>query len=252
MSAATLIAPTPLAVLPGAISDEIIAMIDRVRPSVVQVRRGRHGSGAGVIWQTDGGIITNNHVVAGHGGTIEVLLTDGRTLEAQVTARNRTLDLAMLKVAADDLPAAPVADSTRLRVGDLVFAVGHPWGQRGVVTAGIVSGLGHVRAPGSRETAPYIRSDVLLAPGNSGGPLLDATGAVAGINAMIFGGDLGVAIPSHVTTAWVAELPGRPMYLGVELRPVQLQTSPRRGPWPGRAHGSQVVAITPGSPAATA
>jgi len=233
--------------LPNAISHSIADMVERVGPSVVQVRRRGQGGGAGVIWTTDGRIITNHHVVS-HGGPVEVLLTDGRTFEAQVTHRNPTLDLATLKVDATDLPAAPVGASTHLRIGELVFAIGHPWGQRGVVTAGIVSGLGEVGIPGGDDhRAQYIRADVGLAPGNSGGPLLDATGNVVGINAMIFGGDMAVAIPSHVATAWVAGQPSRRTFLGVAIQPVQLPKSRR-----GRAAGLRVVEVKPGGPAALA
>ncbi|HMA33963.1 MAG TPA: trypsin-like peptidase domain-containing protein, partial [Chloroflexia bacterium] len=186
---------------------------------------------------------------AGRGGPIHVLLTDGRTLDAEVVNRNPTLDLALLKVPETQLPAALVGDSSRLRIGELVFAVGHPWGQRGVVTAGIVSGLGSVRPPGGEQSAQYIRSDVRLAPGNSGGPLLNAAGEVIGINAMIFGGDLGVAIPSHVATTWVAGLPSRRAVLGVGVRPAQLRQVPRDGIWAGRTAGLLVAEVKAGGPA---
>src|SRR5215211_8889420 len=199
----------PSFVLPDTISPAIVQLIERARPSVVQVRSGGRGTGTGVIWRSNGAILTNDHVVAHANGRIEVLLTDGRTLPATVGARNADLDLALLEVSAEDLPAAAVGDSAQLRVGELVFAIGHPWGQPWVVTAGIVSGLGAVPVGNNGRTAQYVRTDVRLAPGNSGGPLLNARGEVVGINAMIFGGDLAVAIPSHVTTAWVAGLPGR-------------------------------------------
>ncbi len=208
--------------LSGAISAAASAMVERVRPSVVLVRSGGRGAGAGVIWRSDGGIITNAHVVAHTRGEVQVILADGRELTGKVVNSNPTLDLALLEVDAKDLPAALVADSSTLRVGELVFAVGHPWGQRDYVTAGIVSGLGNIGVPHTGRTAQYIRSDVHLAPGNSGGPLLNARGEVVGINAMVFGGDMGVAIPSHVATAWVAGPPSRRVYLGVGVRPVEL------------------------------
>ncbi|NJM07475.1 PDZ domain-containing protein, partial [Candidatus Gracilibacteria bacterium] len=135
---------------------------------------------------------------------------------------NPPLDLALLELDTTNMPTAPIGDSTQLRVGAMVFAVGHPWGQRDVVTAGIVSGLGSVAAPNQQWRAQYIRSDVRLAPGNSGGPLLNAVGEVMGVNAMIFGGDLAVAIPTHVANGWLAGLRGERAYLGASMQPVQL------------------------------
>ncbi len=199
----------PAYVLSDAVSTAIAQMVDRVRPSVVQVHSGRRGAGTGVIWDADGLVLTNYHVVAEKGGRLQVGLTDGRTFEAQVIDQEPKLDLAVLKIPASGLPAAPAADSARLRVGEMVVAVGHPWGQRWVVTVGIVGGLGSVRVPWNGHEAQYIRSDVVLAPGNSGGPLLNARGEVVGINSMIFGGDLSVSIPSQVVTKWLAGLEER-------------------------------------------
>jgi serine protease Do len=206
-----------------AIVQEMTGLVERVKPSVVMVRSAEgRGAGAGVIWRSDGGIVTNAHVVAHSRGGVVVHLSDGRELPAQVVNQNNALDLALLQVDATDLPAAPVADSNMLRVGELVLAIGHPWGQRDTVTAGIVSGVGTINVPYSGRTAQYIRSDVALGPGNSGGPLLNARGEVIGINAMVFGGDMGVAIPSHVASQWVAGPPSRKVYLGVGVRPVEL------------------------------
>ena len=146
----------------------------------------------GIVWKREGLILTNNHVVAQAQRMVKVTLTDGRELSARVLARNPKLDLALLETEARDLPDAVFGDSARLRVGELVLAIGHPWGQPWVVTAGIISALGEVEMSKNRY-ASYIRSDVRLAPGNSGGPLLNANAEVVGINAMIFGGDLAVA-----------------------------------------------------------
>jgi serine protease Do len=212
----------------GAVSDEIAEMMERVRPSVVQVRTRGRGAGAGVIWRSDGGIITNFHVVAGGPEPIQVQLADGRSYDAKLINYNPALDLALLQVDAQDLPAALVADSGQLRIGELVFALGHPWGQPWVLTAGIVSGLGTVPIPRSGREAQYIRSDVGVAPGNSGGPMLNAEGAMVGITAMIFGGDMSVAIPSHVASEWVAGIPSRRLYLGVGLQQVALTPRPEK------------------------
>ncbi|MCS7056623.1 MAG: trypsin-like peptidase domain-containing protein [Thermoflexales bacterium] len=187
-------------------------MIAAAKASVVQIYTAGRGIGAGVIWHSDAvhsEVITNAHVVAGlerrPSDWLRVVTADGRSFKAQVLASDPRLDLARLSVPVGRLPAAKVGDSTRLRVGELVFAIGNPWGQAGVVTSGIISGLGSMTLRGAGRTAPYIRSDVSLAPGNSGGPLLNASGEVVGINAMIFGGDLGMAIPSHVVAEWTAQ-----------------------------------------------
>src|SRR3712207_3125854 len=151
-------------------------MIRRAPDSVVQVRAQGRGVGAGVIWNKKGLVLTNHHVVVGRrrGVKVVMVLRDGREFDAEVVKRGRDLDLALLRVedGPDDLPAAPVGDSGALRVGELVYAVGHPWGRLGAVTAGVVSGLGVVGGP--RGRARFVQSDVSLAPGNSGGPLLNA------------------------------------------------------------------------------
>ncbi len=179
-------------------------VLERVRPSIVRVHgRGPAGAG-GVVWRRDA-VVTNHHVIAGPRHALRVVGVDGRAHPARVLESSRRLDLALLEVPGADLVPAPIGRSMRLRVGELVFAVGHPWGQPWVVTAGVVSGLGALPVPGRAEPGSYIRSDVHLAPGNSGGPLLDARGEVVGLNAMVIGGDLSVAIPSDVVRRWLGE-----------------------------------------------
>ncbi|HEX6513094.1 MAG TPA: trypsin-like peptidase domain-containing protein, partial [Chloroflexota bacterium] len=185
------------------IADAIAELVEQVKPSVVQVLVHGRGAGAGVIWDTDGGIITNHHVV-GEAGGVRVVLHDGRELPARVVRRQPALDLALLESPAGGLQPATPGDSKALRVGELVLAIGHPWGQPGVVTAGIVSATGEMPVRWRGRTVEYVRSDVLLAPGNSGGPLIDAAGQVVGINSMIWGGDLSVAIPVNVVRQWLA------------------------------------------------
>lgn len=193
-------------------------MIEGAQRSVVQVRSGGRGIGAGVIWPGDGLVLTNYHVVAGGRGNVKVALHDGRTLDADVMKSSRSLDLALLRVGREnDLPAALIGDSDALRVGELVYAIGHPWGRIGAVSAGIV---GELRGPGSS----YIRSDVALAPGNSGGPLLNAMGEVVAINAMIFG-SMALSIPSNAAGAWVAG--ERRPRLGIGVLPVEIPASLR-------------------------
>lgn len=231
-------------------------MVESVRRSVVHVSRDGRGVGAGVVWSDDGLVLTNDHVVsdgrwrprrgARRDGRLVVTLGDGRILDADVVGRGRGLDLALLKVEAEGLSAAPVGDSGSLRVGEMVFAIGHPWGLLGTVTAGIVSGIGGAGGPGG-ETR-YVQSDVALAPGNSGGPLLNARGEVVGINAMIFGG-LSLAVPSNAASDWVGRATGaerRRPRLGVELIPAVLGADRD-----GRT-GFVVSTVLPDSPAGRA
>ena len=202
-------------------------MIERAQNSIVQVRSGGRGIGAGVIWPGDGLILTNHHVVAGgrrRRGNVRVSLRDGRTLDAGVLKTDSSLDLALLRLEGDhgDLPAAPVGDSDALRVGELVYAIGHPWGSVGAVSAGIVGGVGELRGPGRGYSARYVRSDVALSPGNSGGPLLNARGEVVAINAMIFG-QMALSIPSNAAGAWVAG--DRSPRLGIGVLPIEVPAS---------------------------
>jgi serine protease Do len=203
-------------------------MIEDALRSVVQVRSYGRGIGAGVIWPGDGLVMTNHHVVAGgRRSNVRVALSDGRMLDAEVVKTGRNLDLALLGLNGDhgDPPAAPVGDSDALRVGELVYAIGHPWGRVGAVSAGIVGGVGELRGPERGSSTRYVRSDVALAPGNSGGPLLNARGEVVAINAMIFG-NMALSIPSNTAGAWVAG--ERRPRLGIGVLPVEVPVSLRR------------------------
>src|SRR6516165_1490853 len=226
-----------------AFSSGLGEMIEQAQASVVQVRRGDRGAGTGVIWQAKGGIITNHHVIAHTGSKAQVELRDGRVLDAHVVDSDPLLDVALLNVPANNLAAIAVADSSKLRVGELVFAIGHPWGQRGVVTAGIVSALSKVQIRNSNRQLEYIKSDVRLAPGNSGGPLLNAQGEVIGINAMIMGGDLSVAIPSNTVSKWIAQLPQARISLGVQIQPIELPSNVRGESAKDQSLGLLVVGI---------
>ena len=230
--------------LPDIFSSGLVGIFNDAQPGIVQVRTEGRGGGTGIIIHEDGRMLTNNHVVASDNAKVEVLLSDGRTFPAAVLHRNPRLDLALLKIQGDNLKPLILGDSTKLRVGELVFAIGHPWGQRWVITAGIVSTMRTVKLADDLTTH-YIQSDVGLAPGNSGGPLLNADGHVVGVNAMIFGGDLSVSIPSSVVQSWLADLPGRRVTLGIEIQTVELPPAMRYASPTQQASGVMVVGIRP-------
>src|SRR6266487_2210429 len=183
----------------GTFTQVIHDLVQQVMPSLVVVRGRRFGAGSGIVWDSNGLILTNNHVVGRHMPI--VMLQDDGEYESKLVARDPDVDLALLSIDVTDLtPLRPVSVSPR--VGEMVFAFGHPWGQRNTVTRGIVSAL--VSAQNKRgDKLPVIRSDVPLAPGNSGGPLVNASGEVIGINAMIIGGDQSVSIAASVVSDFV-------------------------------------------------
>src|SRR5512147_2213101 len=188
----------------GTFTQVIHELVEQVMPSLVIVRGKRFGAGAGIIWAENGLILTNNHVVGRH--TPMVVLQNDGEYESRLIARDLDVDLALLSIDASGLtPLSPAPVSPR--VGEMVFAFGHPWGQRNTVTRGIVSAL--VSAQNRRgDTLPIVRSDAPLAPGNSGGPLVNAKGEVVGINAMIIGGDQSVSIAASVATDFVRKALG--------------------------------------------
>jgi serine protease Do len=170
--------------------DDLLA---RIRPILVVVHNGRRGAGAGVF-VGDGLVLTNNHVVA-RGRTFKVSLEGDASFEARVLAHDPDVDLALLEIPANGHPSA-VFSKRGVLPGELVFAYGHPWGQRNVLTSGVLSAVTTART--RRGEIPILRTDVHLAPGFSGGPLLDAAGEVIGINTMIVGGDQSVAVPASI------------------------------------------------------
>ena len=183
----------------GTFTQVISDLVQQVMPSLVIVRGHRFGAGAGIIWDANGLILTNNHVVGRR--TPIVILQDDHEHESRLIARDPDVDLALLSIDATNLtPLKPA--SVPPRVGEMVFAFGHPWGQRNTVTRGIVSALVHAHNRRG-DKLPVIRSDTPLAPGNSGGPLVNAKGEVVGINAMIVGGDQSVSIAASVANDFV-------------------------------------------------
>lgn len=192
------------------------------RGTVAVIARGGASGGSGTVWSADGVIITNNHVAPG--AQAGVLTWEGREFAAEVFARDRERDLAALRVPAKDLSALPAGDSDALRPGQLVFAAGNPNGERGAVTAGIILATRPATGENAVPLPEAVRADIRLAPGNSGGPLADATGRVVGINAMVAGG-MGVAVPSNAVVRFLAAGGARPGFLGITAVAVTLPPS---------------------------
>ena len=194
------------------LGDSLASTCQRANQSLVVVQNGRRGAGAGVIWRSGGIVVTNYHVI--HRGKPRVALMDGREYQTKVLDTARHIDLAVLKLeisgaAHSELPVAEITDSRELRVGQIALALGHPWGQLGSVSMGVITSLGSVPLRRRKGMVDVIRTDAGLSPGNSGGPLIDASGAVIGINTMIVGGDLGVAVPGHVVNEFVDKALGQ-------------------------------------------
>jgi len=179
---------------------EMANVVDRVRGSLVQITNGRNGAGAGTIWHPEGLIITNAHVV--RRPSLSVTLPDGRRLPARVLAYDQTLDLAALRVDARNLPTIELGDSKRLQPGDWVLALGHPWGVTGAATAGVVIAVG-VPPEMARMGRELVQVSLHLRPGHSGGPLVDVRGRLVGINTLMAGPDVGLAVPVHVVKSFL-------------------------------------------------
>jgi len=217
---------------------------EKLRRSTVLVHAGGRGSGSGVIWSSDGSVITNAHVA--RAGQISLQLWDGREFSATVTSRDPSRDLALLRIAATNLPSALVADSSQVRPGELAIAIGNPMGFVGALTTGVIHAVGPLRGLGSRS---WVQADVRLAPGNSGGPLADARGRVIGINTMV-AGTLALAIPSNTVQDFLSAGPSD-AWLGVTVHPVKV---PRSNSLAGGTHrfGLVLLEIEPHSPASFA
>jgi serine protease Do len=178
---------------------ELTAVADRLREITVVVQGTRSAFGAGVLWRAGGLVVTNAHVAR---GDATVIVSDGRVLGASLLARDDACDLAALDVGTDRLPAAQTRETGTLRVGELLFAIGHPLGLPGALTAGVVHALERGDARGDLR---WVQADLRLAPGNSGGPLADAGGRVVGICTMVAGG-LALAVPSNAVELFLARI----------------------------------------------
>ena len=189
------------------VNEELGDLVTGVRRSLVRVQSGDRGGGAGSIWHPDGLIVTNAHVVRTR--MPQIVLPDGTRLAARVLAHDRHLDVAGLSVAATGLPCIELGDSRTLQPGHWVTALGHPWGTHGAVTGGVVIGAG----PDLSEMLPEMPEDgrelivvgLQLRPGYSGGPLVDDQGRLVGLNTMMVGPEVGVAVPVHVVKEFLRE-----------------------------------------------
>ena len=183
---------------------ELGGVVDKVRRSLVQVHNGRRGTGSGTIWHGDGLIVTNAHVVSsrerrqGPRKELRVTLPDGTTLPARLLAHDDSLDVAALLVQAQELTPVELGTSRDLQPGQWVLAVGYPWGVAGAATAGIVIGTGEDLPETPSPAREWIAVSLGLRPGHSGGPLVDVHGRLVGVNTMMAGPEVGMAVPVHV------------------------------------------------------
>ena len=242
-----------------AYSRAVITVAERLAPSVANLRvhHGRRlGGGSAVVITPDGFLVTSAHVVDGSRNGGRATFVDGRELAFTTVGADPHSDLAVLRADADDLVPAELGDAERLRVGQLVVAIGNPNGFGGSVTAGVVSALGRsLPTQSGRIVDNVIQTDAALNPGNSGGALADGAGRVIGINTAVAGFGLGLAVPVNSATrqivgALMTEGRFRRAYLGIAggARPLPPRVARRLG----RGSGVEVVQVVEGSPAAGA
>ncbi len=257
-----------------AYSSAVVNAVERVGPSVAHLavwtpaspdrRRNRgndhgptepSGSGSGFVFTPDGFMLTNSHVVE-RATRIKATFSDGTSYDAQLVGNDPGTDLAVLRVHATSLVAAPLGDSSRLRAGQVVIAIGNPLGFASTVTSGIVSALGRtMRSQSGRLIDAVIQTDAALNPGSSGGPLVDSRGNVVGINTAVIAGAQGICFAIPVSTAHfvIPQLIGegrvRRGWIGVSGQTIQL--SRRRVQLSHLSAGSAVLVTetTPRAPA---
>ena len=248
-------------------SRTVVSVADTVGPAVVSLMVGRagagrpsgvQGAGSGVIIAPDGYVLTNAHVVHG-AGRVQATLTDGRTLDGVHVGEDQSTDLALIRLNGTGLPVAELGRSAGLRVGQLVVAIGNPLGFQSTVSAGVVSALGRsLRSETGRLIENVIQTDVALNPGSSGGPLVDSSSRVVGINTAIIAMAQGLSFAIPVDTAsWViGELLAhgrvRRVRLGLaaQSRPIDPALARRLGI--RTPHVVEIMSVEPGGPAAMA
>jgi S1-C subfamily serine protease len=239
-----------------AYSRVVVQVADRLRPAVVNLRRGRgQGAGSGVLFTPDGLLLTNHHVVRG-GDRVTLRLADGRQMGGRVVGADPWSDLAVVRADGEGLPHATLGDSSRLRVGQLVVAIGSPLGFESTVTAGVVSALGRtLRSITGHLVDNVIQTDAALNPGNSGGPLVDAHGRVIGINTAVVQPAQGLcfAIPINIAKDLLPQLlqHGHVVrgYLGLHGRTVPLPREAARRFGLTQTEAVEVIGVEPNGPA---
>jgi S1-C subfamily serine protease len=247
-----------------AYSRTVSGVAERLAPSVANLsvsrraRGGRRldGGGSAVVITPDGYMLTSAHVVAGTGTAAQASFVDGSELPVEVVGSDPFSDLAVLRAHGATLVPGELGDAAKLRVGQLVVAIGNPHGFASSVTAGVVSALGRsLPTRAGRIVDSVIQTDAALNPGNSGGALADGTGRVVGVNTAVAGVGLGLAVPINETTrrivaALMSEGRFRRAYVGIAggTRPLPPRIAARLG----RRDGVEVVEVAPGSPAADA
>ena len=179
-------------------------LVEKVRPSTVRIQSKSRGFGAGTIWHRDGLIITNAHVLSGQ--RAGVVLANGYEMEANVIAVSRRLDLAALMVDDAQLQAIELGSSKGMKPGSIVVAMGFPWGASDGATMGVFIGMNQAWGPGSNRGRELIAASLHLRPGHSGGPMVNAAGQLVGINTMMNGPNVGVAIPVDEAKRWLKKV----------------------------------------------
>jgi len=232
------------------ISGEMAGVVEKTAPAVVRVEAGRRMPGSGTVWAGEGVIVTADHVLEREEG-IQIGLSDGRTVGATPAGRDPSTDVAVLRVEASGLPVPAWIDADRVRVGELVLALGRP-GRTVRARLGLISALGEAwRAPAGGEIDRYLEADVAVTAGFSGGPLVDTAGAVLGMNTSGLLRGAALSVPTQtlrrVVGALLAHGRIRRGYLGIGAHPVRLPARLAREF--GQESGLIVVSVEPGSPA---